>query len=227
MGGSCGFTLAEVLIVLGIIGLVADMTIPTLVNSYQKKVTVTRLQKAYSAMDQAIRLSQVDNGNVKDWDFGSGYTKADVEKFVNVYIRPYLKIISKDKFTDEESSISGYGSNKTVLADGTLLSFSLDGSSALGAPPGNLMVHVDINGTAKPNKNGKDEFTMVVRKTNNPLQFFCWKGSGAESCYGAGSTRDDIINGSYYGCRKDKPTKNNCGALIQYDGWKISDDYPW
>lgn len=37
------FTLAEVLITLGIIGIVAAMTIPTLINNYQKKITVTRL----------------------------------------------------------------------------------------------------------------------------------------------------------------------------------------
>ena len=41
------FTLAEVLITLGIIGIVAAMTLPTLIGKYQKKQTVTQLKKAY------------------------------------------------------------------------------------------------------------------------------------------------------------------------------------
>ncbi len=45
-----GFTLAEVLITLGIIGVVAALTIPTLVNNYQKKTYVTGLQRAYAQL---------------------------------------------------------------------------------------------------------------------------------------------------------------------------------
>ena len=48
------FTLAEVLITLGIIGVVAAMTLPTLVGEYQKKQTATQLKKFYSIMQQAI-----------------------------------------------------------------------------------------------------------------------------------------------------------------------------
>ena len=55
-----GFTLAEVLITLGIIGIVAAMTLPALVGKYQKKVTVTRLKKFYSTMQQAIQLAEKD-----------------------------------------------------------------------------------------------------------------------------------------------------------------------
>ena len=42
------FTLAEVLITLGIIGIVAAMTIPTLVSNYQKKVLKTQFTKKYA-----------------------------------------------------------------------------------------------------------------------------------------------------------------------------------
>lgn len=43
-----GFTLAEVLITLGIIGVVAAMTLPTLVQKYQDKADHSHLQKVYS-----------------------------------------------------------------------------------------------------------------------------------------------------------------------------------
>lgn len=47
------FTLAEVLITLGIIGIVAAMTIPTLITNHQKRQTVVKLQRAISVMNQA------------------------------------------------------------------------------------------------------------------------------------------------------------------------------
>ena len=51
------FTLAEVLITLGIIGIVAAMTLPSLIANYQKKVTVNRLKQAYSMINQALLLA--------------------------------------------------------------------------------------------------------------------------------------------------------------------------
>ena len=52
-----GFTLAEVLITLGIIGIVSAMTIPTLVKNYQKKVLNTQFVQAYSILNQALRMT--------------------------------------------------------------------------------------------------------------------------------------------------------------------------
>ena len=47
-----GFTLAEVLITLGIIGVVAALTLPSLVTNYQKQVTVNKLKKFYNGLEQ-------------------------------------------------------------------------------------------------------------------------------------------------------------------------------
>ena len=55
------FTLAEVLITLGIIGVVAAMTMPVLIQNHQEKVTVTRLKKAYSILSQAYMSSSAEN----------------------------------------------------------------------------------------------------------------------------------------------------------------------
>ena len=48
-----GFTLAEVLITLGIIGVVAAMTMPTLINNINNKQNIAALKKAYSLISQA------------------------------------------------------------------------------------------------------------------------------------------------------------------------------
>ena len=62
-----GFTLAEVLITLGIIGVVAAMTMPSLIQNYRKKEATTRIKKFYSMMSQAVLLSTNDNGEPTEW----------------------------------------------------------------------------------------------------------------------------------------------------------------
>ena len=55
------FTLAEFLITLGIIGVVAALTLPSVIERHQKLETVTKLKKAYSTLSQAIERAKVDN----------------------------------------------------------------------------------------------------------------------------------------------------------------------
>ena len=60
------FTLAEVLITLAIIGVVAAMTIPTLIANYQKKVLKTQFMKKYAEISQAVLLAKSETyGNFK------------------------------------------------------------------------------------------------------------------------------------------------------------------
>lgn len=62
------FTLAEVLITLGIIGVVAALTLPNIVGYYKRKESSVRIKKFYSIMEQAIRLSEIDNAEVMYWE---------------------------------------------------------------------------------------------------------------------------------------------------------------
>ena len=55
------FTLAEVLVTLGIIGVVSAMTVPTLMQNYQRKSYVTQLHKVYNELSQALVQYQNDN----------------------------------------------------------------------------------------------------------------------------------------------------------------------
>jgi len=56
------FTLAEVLITLGIIGVVAALTIPTLMANYQKVQEIAGLKKAYAEITEALKLMATDAG---------------------------------------------------------------------------------------------------------------------------------------------------------------------
>lgn len=71
------FTLAEVLITLGIIGVVAAMTLPSLIQNYHEKQRVTQLKKAYSVMQNAFLMAQEEYGDVTDWGLTITHTGQD------------------------------------------------------------------------------------------------------------------------------------------------------
>ncbi len=56
-----GFTLAEVLITLGVIGVVAAMTLPSLTKKYQDKLLLTQVKKSYSELENAVKLYAAQN----------------------------------------------------------------------------------------------------------------------------------------------------------------------
>lgn len=60
------FTLAEVLITLGIIGVVAALTIPSLIAKYQDKVLIQQTKKAFSVFQNGLALASQDNGTPGD-----------------------------------------------------------------------------------------------------------------------------------------------------------------
>ena len=88
--GKSGFTLAEVLITLGIIGVVAALTLPSVIQSYKKQVTVNQLKKAYSTLGQVAQKAFADNGPV-GVEVGSKLNADDVKDFFNTYWLPYFK----------------------------------------------------------------------------------------------------------------------------------------
>ena len=224
-----GFTLAEVLITLGIIGIVAAMTMPTLIAKHQKTVLVSRLKKVYSITANAVMLSESENGFISEWDLGTDYTRENLKRVVDKYLRPYFKIVDTVESKDDTGSYSTYGFR---LADGTTLLFSLDGASSGGYAPASIMILADFKGrtainSAKDLDYSRNNFEMAINKNVGKLSFFAW-GEEAGS-YAKNYTREDIINHSKYGCNSKvhKSGRMNCGALIQYDGWQIKDDYPW
>ena len=82
------FTLAEVLITLTIIGVIAALTIPNLMQSYKKHQVEVGVKEAYSILSNAIKMSEAENGPAKEWD----YTLSQTE-FPKKYIYPYLQVV--------------------------------------------------------------------------------------------------------------------------------------
>ena len=236
------FTLAEVLITLGIIGVVAALTIPTLVRNYQKKVTVERLKVAYSQITKAVQLSEAENGDISEWNFNQAHSD-----FFDRYLLKYIKTtkeiplnklenykkISGDRET--QMAISNFPIKKYTTANGT--DIILQGQHYSKFSKG-AYVYIDINGTAKkPNQYGKDTFDICIDKQHKAYFLGTYTDFGEEFAFESepNSDRDVLLGkknpkmamyGNLYPCSKNK-IGTWCGRLIQVDGWKISDDYPW
>jgi len=179
------FTLAEVLITLGIIGVIAALTIPTLVKNSEEIATVSRVKKAYSIFSQAYISAETNEGPIDTWnwiasDDGTGATNA-----LNILAK-YLKI-SKNcgtatgclpdvsiKNLDNLNSINQNNDTKyakAILDDGTLLiiisrSPNCKNSRGTTLALQNIcgFISVDTNGFQGPNQVGKDYFDFYITR---------------------------------------------------------------
>ncbi len=106
-GGKAAFTLAEVLITLGIIGVVAAMTLPSLIQNYQKKALATQTQKFYSTMSQAVKQYMADYGvdDLRNTPLaGDNYEDNDTPEAIasiRDFATKYLKVVKECNHSDE------------------------------------------------------------------------------------------------------------------------------
>jgi prepilin-type N-terminal cleavage/methylation domain-containing protein len=97
------FTLAEVLITLTIIGIIATMTIPGLINSTNKTENVVALKKAYSTLSQATLMITADNGGDITSALSGLIGNSDHDGFANVFI-PKLNVAKNCGTTEANAS---------------------------------------------------------------------------------------------------------------------------
>lgn len=174
-----GFTLSEVLITLGIIGIVAAITIPNLIQKNFEKRTVSILRETQSILSQAIRMAEEENGDVSGWGFKGGMDPNESKTIIN-YLKPHMKIAVDCGFTDKKRCIpdakykflnGGYWSNYTQtsmhyaikLLNGSSVWFRSANSSELPQDT-YITFFIDINGPSLPNTIGKDMFTFKYSK---------------------------------------------------------------
>lgn len=226
------FTLAEVLITLGIIGVVAAMTLPTLNGYYKKQEIVVRLKKFYSTLNNALLMSVADNGDMVYWEYPKQQNNGEqMSEFVNKYLFPYFSGIKecstdKDKSTADCQKIAThlFGTNyytkkfpSYIFSDGGCFSILPGGSSETA---GLMHIMYDINCLGKPNLQNRDIFALTISH-----------GKSFKLTVGSASTRnltkrEDIMKE----CKNEEASPHSlgaCGALIFIDGWEIKDDYPF
>lgn len=100
------FTLAEILITLGIIGIVAAMTIPTLMTKYAKQRTETQLKSFYSRINQTLKMSAAENGDIDGLIERKAYSYDEQVEFLKQYIFPYMKHLGYEDCTISQTAVA-------------------------------------------------------------------------------------------------------------------------
>ena len=163
-----GFTLAEVLVTLGIIGVVSAMTVPTLMQNYQRQSYVTQLHKVYNEVSQAMVQYQNDRNALNLNEAGLN-SQAAFDAMVPQYFKTVQKCDNSltpcFPATTSYKKMSGVALSETVydvrtsyvLASGASVRFNYVVS-------GNRICHiqVDVNGRKGPNILGRDLFTLSI-----------------------------------------------------------------
>ena len=188
------FTLAEVLITLTIIGVIAALTIPNLMSKWEDQHTVSAVKEAYSILNNAIKMAVAENGPVEDWTWPDTTTDSLTEQNANYIIdvlKPYLKFsqicysangcMGADYKNFYGDSGWGYWADlwvygKAILKNGMAMSINRTGyGSAMTKTYWQILV--DINGKKGPNRYGYDVFLFLY--TSNKLIGHNW---GSDYC---------------------------------------------
>lgn len=158
------FTLAEVLITIGIIGIVAAITIPTLINEYQAMVTKNRWKKAYAELNNAFQLVKADE-NVSAYFNCTAYNCTD--PLVAAILAKYnnltnINTTANSTYLKYKSITDVQWSNTAMIHNGynTMSGMTIYYWSYY---PGGCTFYIDINGEdKKPNTVGKDLFAAEI-----------------------------------------------------------------
>lgn len=222
------FTLAEVLITLGIIGVVAAMTIPTLISKVGKRQLESQIKATYATISQTMRAAQADDVGF-DMQINDG-DSASMKEWFETYISPYLKTekvcynssgcwhkkgITKDLNGNLSAWDNDNGIGDTivtfVIAKGAYFNIDAYKTTSMNNIFGintngsdGLVFFFDANGDKKPNRIGKDIYILA----------FTDKGlvpAGSDKT--AQEVENNCLKGNGYWC---------LSYLIR-NGWQISD----
>ena len=133
-----GFTLAEVVLTLTIVGVIAAMTIPVMIHETNKKATIEQLKKSASTLNQAVYNATVTNGTVMSWNWS---TKEGVMDIMQKVVSPRLNVGYKcsgdimgtnsqctypiTSISDAEIANESFESkSRVILNDGSMIAFS-------------------------------------------------------------------------------------------------------
>lgn len=183
MNKNSGFTLAEVLITLGIIGVVAAMTIPNLMTAYKAHRYRSQFLKSYSTLQQVIRRMIAEDVSTEASAYPSNTFYKEFQKYITgaTDCGSYLQGVTESPAChySHRTNEKGYKTfNKTTdayihyfddgilsMQDGTSIYFEnheqLGNDASIKAPI--IFISVDINGySTKPNIWGIDMFTWQI-----------------------------------------------------------------
>ena len=213
------FTLAEILVTLGIIGVVAALTMPALIANHKKQVVISRMQKFYTTINQAVKFSEAENGDAADWQSAEYLDAESLYDFWNTYMAKYF--VGKNIIKASDGIL-------IILSDGSgfgLYNPSID--SVNGIDWLHIVYCVDFKSCQNHLKKNNNKIYSYPLDGKNTFLFRGLKNSVITYGSSIPRKRNVLINSigsDNYGCADSY--KAYCAALIEYDGWKINKDYP-
>ena len=172
----CAFTLAEVLITLGIIGVVAAMTLPTLISNARYKELETGLKRGYSLIAQALNMYQAETGEIL-------IPESATNRKLKFILMKYMKVLIDCGFGNESDNSACVSSQSNsiiyknfngtnsiqlhlfddgqfILNYGSLIMIENSTSGSL-----KMYISIDTNGYLKsPNRLGQDLFMFQLNE---------------------------------------------------------------
>jgi len=222
---------------LAIIGIIAAITIPSIVANHQKRTLETQFAKAYRTLTQAINLAIAEHGDMETWDWKDGtWSNEEKDEFTKKYFAPYLNIA---KYCPADKSVKGcfadvtykylnggnafnYSKNQRpqiLLADGTNIQFYYQNNCTSGEIKC-LDLHFDINGFRKPNTIGQDMFGLGFFNATNEVLPMGINGTYNEDTGKYNKFSQDEINEK---CNQNSGNSSwACTAKIIIDGFKMN-----
>ena len=210
-----GFTLSEILITLGIIGVVAAITLPTLINKIQEKQFHSKFKKAYATFSQAAQKIYNDDGEftVYDWTVWSEYIckLGNHIKIINSGTScankyPYVRWHNDLEWFNQKGDAMSFSGNPYYALNTTFT--TIDGTMYILNCGDKVLV--DVNGFKKPNKIGKDIYYFQLRSNTN--QPYYSNSAGVPDCNNNAYTKpinitdnnykEDCLSGSGWGCSR-------------------------
>jgi len=238
------FTLSEVLITLGIIGVVAAITMPMIIGIYQKQVTVTKLKKAYSELNQVVKRSADEHQDFYSW---KDYPVENLDEWVETYILPYYKSAEMKKCgTNQCARVkvlggNAFSGNSAVGIQVKTLNYNLYFTRYGDVYSNAIRIRVLLNQAYKERgvtilALGKNTFTFIIDLTEkSPVVRPYGYGIHPYGKYDGKSNinRDTLLGTMWGGCKVGASGSgywgpgDACSSVIMLDGWKIKKGYPW
>ena len=224
------FTLAEILITLGVIGIVAAMTIPNLVQNYEKKLLQVQLKKVYSELSQINQLFAIDH---------NGENMCEFDQYSNTYYDSNGHIQYRSRLPEEfakylkKGTVANLSSGRTKMMDGNIFPlasfgyyfddgkytdmqgrfyyFEFSNAETNKCP----IITVDINGLKKPDKMGYDVFAFrptidgrlipLGNKNANPSDNIMNNESAVDTCKYELNARNNGFGCAYFAVNDISP----------------------
>ena len=221
------FTLAETLITITILGVVATVLIPNIISNYKKHLIEVKFKFIYSQLSRIIDIMNVQDGTISKIVDES--LTQNTEYFNEKYFKKYLKFTKECESLKSDCrifadsifpEIDGTTNNKSEYAPYYFHEYLLPNGIILGTlnQYNRISFIVDLNGTKKPNQIGSDIFYFSIYNTEADMRHTNSLGCGAAKNYTDAYT---WVKEGY--CKKGGGT---CSCKIIDNGFKIPEDYP-